>query len=114
MTGSVRTSLAAPRLPRPALKSLAAFALTPLALALCQPAQAQSLPAVTVTGSSDPGYAPALSSTATKTRAPLRDTGIGADVVPCDMEVYRAGLGLSTSFVRHIVDHGRLVYGEAP
>lgn len=46
--------------------------------------------------------------------APLRDTGIGADVVPCDMEVYRAGLGLSTSFVRHIVDHGRLVYGEAP
>jgi predicted nucleotidyltransferase len=46
--------------------------------------------------------------------APLRHTGIGADVVPCDMEVYRASLGLKTSFVRQIVDHGRLVYGEAP
>ncbi|WP_137131214.1 nucleotidyltransferase domain-containing protein [Rhizobium sp. FY34] len=46
--------------------------------------------------------------------APLMGTGIGADVVPCDLEVFRASLGLNTSFVRQIVDHGRLLYGEVP
>lgn len=46
--------------------------------------------------------------------APLAGTGVGADVVPCDMDVFRASLGLNTSFIRQIVDHGRLVYGEVP
>ena len=49
-----------------------------------------------------------------KVAAPLRDSGIGADVVPCDIEVFRASLGLKTSFVRQIVDSGQLVYGEMP
>ncbi|UVC11452.1 nucleotidyltransferase domain-containing protein [Rhizobium sp. TH2] len=46
--------------------------------------------------------------------APLRATGIGADVVPCDQEVFKASLGLNTSFVRQIVDGGKLIYGEMP
>jgi hypothetical protein len=46
--------------------------------------------------------------------APLRGTGIGTDVVPCDLEVFEASLGLKTSFVRQIVDRGRLIYGEMP
>ena len=45
---------------------------------------------------------------------PLRDTGIGADIVPCDLDVFKASLGLKTSFVRRIVDSGRLIYGEVP
>ena len=46
-----------------------------------------------------------------KAYAPVSGSWIGADVVPCDMEVYEASLGLRTSFVRRIVDEGRLVYG---
>lgn len=49
-----------------------------------------------------------------KVYSPTSGTGIGVDVVPCDLEVYRASLGLKTSFVRHIVDEGRLVYGSEP
>ena len=45
---------------------------------------------------------------------PLRDSGIGTDVVPCDQEVFVASLGLKTSFVRQIIDSGRLIYGELP
>jgi catecholate siderophore receptor len=78
MTLSARTPLAT-RLALPTVKTLAAFAMTPLAIAI---AHAQSLPAVTVTDSSDPGYAPAISSTATKTSAPLRDIPQSVNVVP--------------------------------
>jgi len=42
---------------------------------------------------------------------PLKGLGVGVDVVPCDHETYQASLGLRTSFVRHVVDEGRLVYG---
>lgn len=49
-----------------------------------------------------------------KVYAPLAGTGLGADVVPCDLDVFRASMGLPTSFVRQITDHGRLVYGELP
>ena len=41
---------------------------------------------------------------------PIRDTRIGCDLVPCSHEAYVAGLGLRTSFVRQIVDGGRVVY----
>ena len=44
--------------------------------------------------------------------APTMGSAIGCDVVPCDMEVYEASLGLRTSFVRRIVDEGRIVYGS--
>lgn len=49
-----------------------------------------------------------------KVYAPLKGTGIGADVVPCDLDVFRASMGLKTSFVWQIVDQGRLIYGEVP
>lgn len=42
--------------------------------------------------------------------APVLGTGIGVDVVPCDLDVYQASLDLRTSLVRRIVDEGRLVY----
>ena len=45
--------------------------------------------------------------------APTMGSGIGADVVPCDMEVFEASMGLRTSFVSQIVDGGRLVYRGA-
>ena len=44
--------------------------------------------------------------------APVMGTGIGVDVVPCELDIYRASLGLRTSLVRRIVDEGRLVYGS--
>jgi len=46
--------------------------------------------------------------------APLRNTGIGADVVPCDLKVFEVSMGLETSFVAQIVQGGRLVYGGLP
>ncbi|MBB4064673.1 nucleotidyltransferase domain-containing protein [Gellertiella hungarica] len=46
--------------------------------------------------------------------APLKGCWIGTDVIPCDLETFRASLGLNTSIVRQIVDHGRLLYGEMP
>ncbi|MBE7183743.1 MAG: nucleotidyltransferase domain-containing protein [Methylobacterium mesophilicum] len=49
-----------------------------------------------------------------KVYAPASQTGVGADVVPCDLDVYRASLGLSTSFVYRVVEEGRLVYGSEP
>ncbi len=49
-----------------------------------------------------------------KVYAPLKGTGIGADIVPCDLDVFHASLGLKTSFVRQVVDHGRLLYGNVP
>jgi uncharacterized protein len=49
-----------------------------------------------------------------KVYAPTMGSGIGTDVVPCDMEVYEASLGLKTSFVRRIVDEGRMVYRSDP
>jgi uncharacterized protein len=42
--------------------------------------------------------------------APTMGSGIGTDVVPCDLEVYEASLGLRTSFVGRIVDEGRMVF----
>jgi predicted nucleotidyltransferase len=44
--------------------------------------------------------------------APVVPTWIGADIVPCEWQVFRASLGLKTSFVRRIVDEGRLLYGS--
>ena len=49
-----------------------------------------------------------------KVYAPTMGSGIATDVVPCDLEVYEASLGLRTSFVRRIVDEGRMVYGSDP
>ena len=49
-----------------------------------------------------------------KVYAPTMGSGIGVDVVPSDMEVYEASLGLRTSFIRRIVDEGRMVYGSDP
>lgn len=49
-----------------------------------------------------------------KVYAPTMGSGIGVDVVPTDMEVYEASLGLRTSFIRRIVDEGRIVYGIDP
>ncbi|MGV8936834.1 MAG: nucleotidyltransferase family protein [Allorhizobium sp.] len=46
--------------------------------------------------------------------APLRDTGIGADVIPCDIEVFEASRGLKTSFVAQILEGGCLIYGRLP
>ena len=45
--------------------------------------------------------------------APTMGSGIGADVVPCDSDVFDASMGLRTSFVSQIVVGGRLVYGGA-
>lgn len=42
---------------------------------------------------------------------PIRETRIGCDVVPCDLETFEASLQLPTSFVYQIVHSGRLVYG---
>ncbi len=49
-----------------------------------------------------------------KVYAPVSGSWIGADVVPCDLEVFEASLGLRTSFVRRIVDEGRMLYGSQP
>ena len=49
-----------------------------------------------------------------KVYAPTMGSGIWTDVVPCDLEVYEASLGLSTSFVRRIVDEGRIVFDGGP
>lgn len=46
--------------------------------------------------------------------APLRQTGIGTDVVPCDLKVFEASMGLETSFVAQVVRSGRLIYGGLP
>lgn len=46
--------------------------------------------------------------------APLKGCGIGTDIVPCDGETFKASLGLETSLVYQIVQHGRLLYGEMP
>lgn len=65
---------------------MAVLALTPLAMGVCQLAQSQSqsqsLPTVTVVGSRDPGYAPATTTSATKTAAPLRDIPQAVNLVP--------------------------------
>jgi catecholate siderophore receptor len=61
---------------------IASLALTPLALGVLQLAAAQTLPAVTVKENGDQGYAPAISSSATKTAAPLRDIPQSVNVVP--------------------------------
>jgi uncharacterized protein len=45
--------------------------------------------------------------------APLTGTFVGADVIPCDLDVFEASLELKTSFVRRIVNEGRLVYEAA-
>ena len=46
---------------------------------------------------------------------PIRETRIGCDVVPCDLDVFEASLELPTSFVYQIVHSGRLVYdGSRP
>ena len=42
----------------------------------------------------------------------ISDLWIGADVIPCDLDVFNVSLDLKTSFVRRIVDEGRLVYGS--
>ncbi len=41
---------------------------------------------------------------------PIRTTGVGCDVVPCDAELFAVGQKLPTSFVKRIVDEGREVY----
>jgi predicted nucleotidyltransferase len=43
----------------------------------------------------------------------ISDLWIGADVIPCDLDVFKVSLDLKTSFVRRIVDEGRIVYGHA-
>jgi catecholate siderophore receptor len=58
------------------------LALTPLALCVAQLSLAQTLPTVTVQGTSDDTYSPASSSTATKGSAPLRDIPQSVNVVP--------------------------------
>jgi uncharacterized protein len=45
---------------------------------------------------------------------PIRDTRIGCDLVPCSLEAFHAGMGLRTSFVAQIAEHGRIVYGTVP
>lgn len=62
--------------------SLAKYALAPLALGVMQLATAQTLPGVTVRADSEQGYSPALSDSATKTSAPLRDIPQSVNVVP--------------------------------
>ena len=42
----------------------------------------------------------------------ISDLWIGADVIPCDLDVFKVSLDLKTSFVRRIVDEGRLIYGR--
>jgi hypothetical protein len=49
-----------------------------------------------------------------KVYAPLRGTGIGADVIPCDYATFMASLDLNTSIVRRIVDEGQLIFGSRP
>lgn len=49
-----------------------------------------------------------------KVDAPLRGCGIGTDIIPCALDVFRGSLGLRTSIVHQIVDQGRLIYGEMP
>ena len=49
-----------------------------------------------------------------KVYAPISGSGIGADVVPATLDVFRASLGLNTSFIWRIVHEGRLVYGTMP
>lgn len=46
--------------------------------------------------------------------APLSGSGIAADVVPASLDVFRASLGLDTSFIWRIVHEGRLLYGGQP
>jgi uncharacterized protein len=41
---------------------------------------------------------------------PTSDTGVGCDVVPCDLEHFEVGQQLNTSFVARIVSEGREVY----
>jgi uncharacterized protein len=45
---------------------------------------------------------------------PIRDTRIGCDLVPCSLDAFEAGIGLRTSFVAQIIEHGRIVYGRVP
>jgi len=42
--------------------------------------------------------------------APVRPTGVGCDVVPCDAELFEVGQALATSFVKRIATEGREVY----
>jgi hypothetical protein len=49
-----------------------------------------------------------------KVYAPLRGTGIGADVIPCDYATFMASLDLNTSIIRRVVDEGRLIFGSRP
>jgi hypothetical protein len=42
--------------------------------------------------------------------APVRSTGVGCDVVPCDAELFEVGQALPTSFVRRIALEGRELY----
>ena len=65
-----------------ATKSVAFLAFTPLAICSAQLAHSQSLPPVTVKSSTDTGYSPATSSTATKGSAPLRDIPQSVNVIP--------------------------------
>ena len=65
-----------------AIKLIALFTLTPLALCAAQAAHSQTLPTVTIKSSADDGYSPASSSTATKGSAALRDIPQSVNVVP--------------------------------
>lgn len=49
-----------------------------------------------------------------KVYAPVTGSGIAADVLPCELDVFQVSLELKTSIVRRIVDEGRLIYGCQP
>jgi iron complex outermembrane receptor protein len=72
---------------RPLFRSIASFALTPLALCIAQAAAAQTLPTVTVTSEPETaagpahGYRAKRSATATKTDTPLHETPQSISVV---------------------------------
>ncbi|MES2950142.1 MAG: TonB-dependent siderophore receptor [Pseudomonadota bacterium] len=64
---------------------IAILALTPVALGVAQSVRAQSLAPITISASTDDGYSPSSSSTATKGNAPLRDIPQSVNVVPAQL-----------------------------
>ncbi len=68
-----------------ATQLIAILALTPVALGVAQSVRAQSLAPITISASTDDGYSPSSSSTATKGNAPLRDIPQSVNVVPAQL-----------------------------